>query len=69
MRLHTAIKLGYNSLKYLSEINLCPNKASDYWEDLGFECFAGLEQGKLCGPCDRARVTYLLIRGYRYQLT
>jgi DMSO/TMAO reductase YedYZ molybdopterin-dependent catalytic subunit len=42
VRLYSAIKLGYKSVKYLTEINFLPNMVTGYWEDRGFEWFAGV---------------------------
>ncbi|MGA9721000.1 MAG: molybdopterin-dependent oxidoreductase [Candidatus Binatus sp.] len=42
LRLYSAIKLGYKSVKYLSEMNFLPNKVGGYWEERGFEWFAGV---------------------------
>jgi DMSO/TMAO reductase YedYZ molybdopterin-dependent catalytic subunit len=42
LRLYSAIKLGYKSVKYLSEINFLPNKVGGYWEERGFGWFAGV---------------------------
>lgn len=35
LRLCTATKLEYKSVKYLSEINFLPNKVGGYWERAG----------------------------------
>jgi DMSO/TMAO reductase YedYZ molybdopterin-dependent catalytic subunit len=42
LRLYSAIKLGFKSVKYLSEINFLPYKVGGYWEERGFEWFAGV---------------------------
>lgn len=42
LRLYSAIKLGYKSVKYLTEINFLPNKVGGYWEERGFGWFAGV---------------------------
>ena len=42
LRLYSAVKLGYKSVKYLTEIIFLPNKTGGYWEDRGFEWFAGV---------------------------
>jgi len=42
LRLYSAIKLGYKNVKYLTEINFLPNKIGGYWEDQGYEWFAGV---------------------------
>lgn len=41
LRLYGAIKLGYKSVKYLSEVNFVDRMTGGYWEDLGYEWFAG----------------------------
>ena len=40
-RLYAAVKLGYKQVKYLTEINFLPMRTGGYWEDLGYEWFAG----------------------------
>lgn len=42
LRLYSAIKLGYKSVKYLTEMNFLQNKVGGYWEERGFEWFAGV---------------------------
>ncbi len=42
LRLYSAIKLGYKNVKYLTEINFLPNRVGGYWEDQGYEWFAGV---------------------------
>ncbi len=42
LRLYSAIKLGYKNVKYLTEVNFLPNKVGGYWEDQGYEWFAGV---------------------------
>jgi DMSO/TMAO reductase YedYZ molybdopterin-dependent catalytic subunit len=42
LRLYSAIKLGYKSVKYLSEINFLPNKITGFCEDRGADWFAGV---------------------------
>jgi len=42
LRLYSAVKLGYKSVKYLTEVNFLPNKVGGYWEERGFEWFAGV---------------------------
>jgi DMSO/TMAO reductase YedYZ molybdopterin-dependent catalytic subunit len=42
LRLYSAIKLGYKNVKYLTAINFLPNKPGGYWEDQGYEWFAGV---------------------------
>jgi DMSO/TMAO reductase YedYZ molybdopterin-dependent catalytic subunit len=41
VRLYGAVKLGYKSVKYLSEVNFVDRMTGGYWEDLGYEWFAG----------------------------
>jgi DMSO/TMAO reductase YedYZ molybdopterin-dependent catalytic subunit len=41
LRLYSAVKLGYKSVKYLSEINFLPNKVSGD-QELGNEWFGGI---------------------------
>ena len=42
LRLYSAVKLGYKSVKYLTEVNFLPDKVGGYWEDQGYEWFAGV---------------------------
>lgn len=42
LRLYSAVKLGYKMCKYLTEVNFLPNKTGGYWEDQGYEWFAGV---------------------------
>jgi DMSO/TMAO reductase YedYZ molybdopterin-dependent catalytic subunit len=42
LRLYSAVKLGYKNVKYLTEINFLPNRVGGYWEDQGYEWFAGV---------------------------
>jgi DMSO/TMAO reductase YedYZ molybdopterin-dependent catalytic subunit len=42
LRLYSAVKLGYKSVKYLTEVIFSPDKPGGYWEDKGFEWFAGV---------------------------
>jgi DMSO/TMAO reductase YedYZ molybdopterin-dependent catalytic subunit len=42
LRLYSAIKLGYKSVKYLSEVNFLPTRVNGYWEDRGFDWYAGV---------------------------
>jgi DMSO/TMAO reductase YedYZ molybdopterin-dependent catalytic subunit len=42
LRLYSAIKLGYKSVKYLTEVNFLPNKATGTSEDSGYEWFAAV---------------------------
>ncbi|HEY1813828.1 MAG TPA: molybdopterin-dependent oxidoreductase [Kofleriaceae bacterium] len=40
-RLYGAVKLGYKNVKYLAEINFVDRETGGYWEDRGYEWFAG----------------------------
>jgi DMSO/TMAO reductase YedYZ molybdopterin-dependent catalytic subunit len=42
LRLYSAVKLGYKNVKYLTEVNFLPNRTGGYWEDQGYEWFAGV---------------------------
>jgi DMSO/TMAO reductase YedYZ molybdopterin-dependent catalytic subunit len=42
LRLYSAVKLGYKSVKYLTEVNFLPNRTGGYWEDQGYDWFAGV---------------------------
>ena len=42
LRLYSAVKLGYKMVKYLSEVNFLPVRTGGYWEDRGYEWFAGV---------------------------
>lgn len=42
LRLYSAVKLGYKSVKYLTEVNFLPNQTGGYWENQGYEWFAGV---------------------------
>jgi DMSO/TMAO reductase YedYZ molybdopterin-dependent catalytic subunit len=42
LRVYSAIKLGYKNVKYLTEVNFLPNRTGGYWEDQGYEWFAGV---------------------------
>jgi len=42
LRLYSAVKLGYKMVKYLTEVNFLPNRTGGYWEDQGYEWFAGV---------------------------
>jgi DMSO/TMAO reductase YedYZ molybdopterin-dependent catalytic subunit len=41
-RLHSPIKLGYKSVKYLTRIVFSPVKTGGYWSDRGYEWYAGV---------------------------
>jgi DMSO/TMAO reductase YedYZ molybdopterin-dependent catalytic subunit len=40
-RLYGAVKLGYKQVKYLTEVNFLDEQTSGYWEQRGYEWFAG----------------------------
>ncbi len=42
LRLYSAVKLGYKMVKYLSEVSFLPVRTGGYWEDQGYEWFAGV---------------------------
>jgi DMSO/TMAO reductase YedYZ molybdopterin-dependent catalytic subunit len=42
LRVYSAVKLGYKSVKYLTEVNFLPHRSGGYWEDQGYEWFAGV---------------------------
>jgi DMSO/TMAO reductase YedYZ molybdopterin-dependent catalytic subunit len=42
LRLYAAVKLGYKMVKYLTEVNFMPGQTGGYWEDQGYEWFAGV---------------------------
>jgi DMSO/TMAO reductase YedYZ molybdopterin-dependent catalytic subunit len=42
VRLYSAVKLGYKMVKYLTEVNFTPEPTGGYWEDQGYEWFAGV---------------------------
>ena len=42
LRLYSAVKLGYKMVKYLTEVNFLPERTGGYWEDQGYEWFAGV---------------------------
>ncbi len=41
LRLYSAIKLGYKNVKYLTKVNFLPVETGGYWEDRGYEWYAG----------------------------
>ena len=41
-RLHSPIKLGYKSVKYLTRVAFLPARNGGYWSDQGYEWFAGV---------------------------
>jgi DMSO/TMAO reductase YedYZ molybdopterin-dependent catalytic subunit len=42
LRLFGAVKLGYKNVKYLTEVNFLDRRTGGYWEDKGYEWFAGV---------------------------
>ena len=42
LRLYSAVKLGYKMVKYLYEVSFLPTRTGGYWEDRGYEWFAGV---------------------------
>jgi DMSO/TMAO reductase YedYZ molybdopterin-dependent catalytic subunit len=36
------VKLGYKMVKYLTAVNFLPAPTGGYWEDRGYEWFAGV---------------------------
>lgn len=42
LRLYGAVKLGYKNVKYLREINFVDRRTGGYWENQGYEWFAGV---------------------------
>ncbi len=42
LRLYSAVKLGYKMVKYLTAVNFLPVRTGGYWEDRGYEWFAGV---------------------------
>ncbi|MBF6568016.1 MAG: molybdopterin-dependent oxidoreductase [Candidatus Binataceae bacterium] len=42
LRLYSAVKLGYKMVKYLTEVNFLPDRTGGYWEDQGYEWYAGV---------------------------
>ncbi|XXF78317.1 molybdopterin-dependent oxidoreductase [Myxococcaceae bacterium GXIMD 01537] len=42
LRLYAAVKLGYKMVKYLTEVNFLPEPTGGYWENKGYEWFAGV---------------------------
>jgi len=42
LRLYSAVKLGYKNVKYLTEVNFMPERTGGYWEDQGYEWYAGV---------------------------
>lgn len=42
LRLYSAVKLGYKMVKYITEVSFLPTRTQGYWEDRGYEWFAGV---------------------------
>ena len=42
LRLYSAVKLGYKMVKWVDEVIFQPVRTGGYWEDLGYEWFAGV---------------------------
>ena len=42
LRLYSAVKLGYKMVKYLAAVRFLPMRTGGYWEDRGYEWFAGV---------------------------
>ena len=42
VRLYGGVKLGYKNVKYLTEVNFLDRETGGYWEDLGYEWYAGV---------------------------
>lgn len=42
LRLYSAVKLGYKMVKYLLMVRFLPERTGGYWEDQGYEWFAGV---------------------------
>jgi len=42
LRLYSAVKLGYKMVKYLTAVNFIPTPTGGYWENQGYEWFAGV---------------------------
>lgn len=40
-RLHSPVKLGYKSVKYLTRVMFLPARTGGYWSDRGYEWYAG----------------------------
>jgi DMSO/TMAO reductase YedYZ molybdopterin-dependent catalytic subunit len=41
LRLYGAVKLGYKNVKYLTEVHFLDRMTGGYWEDQGYEWYAG----------------------------
>jgi DMSO/TMAO reductase YedYZ molybdopterin-dependent catalytic subunit len=42
LRLYASVKLGYKMVKWLSAVRFLPEPTGGYWEDMGYEWFAGV---------------------------
>jgi DMSO/TMAO reductase YedYZ molybdopterin-dependent catalytic subunit len=42
LRLYSTVKLGYKMVKWVDEVIFQPVRTGGYWEDLGYEWFAGV---------------------------
>lgn len=42
LRLYGSVKLGYKMVKYLTEVNFLDQRTGGYWENQGYEWFAGV---------------------------
>jgi DMSO/TMAO reductase YedYZ molybdopterin-dependent catalytic subunit len=42
LRLYSTVKLGYKMVKWVDEVVFQPVRTGGYWEDLGYEWFAGV---------------------------
>ena len=42
LRLYSAVKLGYKNVKYLTEVNFLPTRTGGYWENQGYDWYAGV---------------------------
>jgi DMSO/TMAO reductase YedYZ molybdopterin-dependent catalytic subunit len=42
LRLYSAIKLGYKSVKYLTQVNFLARRSGGYWENQGYDWYAGV---------------------------
>jgi DMSO/TMAO reductase YedYZ molybdopterin-dependent catalytic subunit len=42
LRLYSAVKLGYKMVKWLAEVSFLPYRSGGFWENQGYEWFAGV---------------------------
>ena len=42
VRLYSGVKLGYKMVKYLTDVIYLPERSGGFWEDQGYEWFAGV---------------------------